>query len=103
MGKLNCWEFKKCGRQPGGEKNHELGVCPASTENKLNGIHQGKNSGRACWVVAGTFCKGQIQGTFVSKRANCIKCDFYLSVLKEEAKNFVFSHGLLKKLRQQED
>jgi len=29
-GKLNCWEFKKCGRQPGGPKVAELGVCPAT-------------------------------------------------------------------------
>ncbi len=103
MGKLNCWDFKKCGRQSGGEKAHELGVCPASTEKKLNGVHQGKNSGRACWVVAGTFCKGEMQGTFVSKSANCIKCDFYQSVRKEEDENFVFSGPLLKKLRQQAD
>jgi len=25
---LNCWEFKKCGREPGGEKASELGICP---------------------------------------------------------------------------
>ena len=101
MGKLNCWEFKKCGRQFGGEKAHELGVCPASTEKKLNGVHNGKNSGRACWVVAGTFCKGTVQGAFVTKYANCIKCDFYKLVLDEEDKNFVFSGNLLTKLRQE--
>jgi hypothetical protein len=28
--KLNCWEVKKCGREPGGVKVKELGVCPAS-------------------------------------------------------------------------
>jgi hypothetical protein len=24
--KINCWEFKKCGRQPGGHKEKELGT-----------------------------------------------------------------------------
>jgi hypothetical protein len=103
VGKLNCWDFKKCGRQSGGKKDQELGVCPASTEKRLNGVHEGMNSGRACWVVAGTFCRGEIQGAFVKKSVNCIKCDFYLSVLKEEDKNFVFSGELMKKLRQQEN
>lgn len=28
--KLNCWEFKKCGREPGGLKARERGACPAT-------------------------------------------------------------------------
>ena len=36
--KLNCWEVKKCGREPEGAKVAELGECPASTENKLHGV-----------------------------------------------------------------
>jgi len=102
VAKLNCWEFKKCGRQSGGEKTHELGICPASTEKKLNGVHDGKNSGRACWVVAGTFCRGEVQGAFVAKSVNCIKCDFYQLVLDEENIKFVFSGHLLKIMRQVE-
>ena len=27
----NCWEVKQCGRQPGGPKAGEFGVCPAAT------------------------------------------------------------------------
>jgi len=102
MEKLNCWEFKKCERQPGGKKVHELGVCPSSIEKKLNGVHEGKNGGRACWVIAGTFCGGEQQGSFVNKYANCIKCDFYKLVLDEEGKNFLFSGALLNKLRHQD-
>jgi hypothetical protein len=102
VAKLNCWEFKKCGRQPGGEKAHELGVCPAYTQDKLHGVHGGRNSGRACWVVAGTYCKGEVQGTFVLKCADCMKCDFYKLVQEEEKKNFIFSSDLLMKLRQKD-
>lgn len=86
MPKPNCWEFKKCERQPGGRLAGELGVCPASTYEKLNGMHYGKNAGRACWAVAGTFCGGTVQGTEAQKQHNCWKCDFFQSVRKEEEK-----------------
>jgi len=26
---MNCWEFKKCGREKGGAKAKELGLWPA--------------------------------------------------------------------------
>lgn len=82
--KLNCWEFKKCGRQPGGHKAAELGVCPVTTYQGLSGAHGGKNAGRACWVVAGSLCGGKIQGTFAQKLHNCWRCDFMNTVKKEE-------------------
>ena len=53
MSRVNCWEFKKCGRQPGGEQAEEQGVCPVTEHRKLHGIHGGVNAGRACWIVAG--------------------------------------------------
>ena len=82
--KINCWEFKKCERQAGGRLVSELGVCPASTDQTLHGVHDGRNAGRACWVVAGTFCSGAIQGTEAQKQHNCWKCDFFQVVRKEE-------------------
>jgi hypothetical protein len=100
MRKLNCWEFKKCGRQPIGEKNQELGICPASVEKKLDGVHGGQNSGRACWMIAGTYCKGEVQGSFVAKCVNCLQCDFYKLVRDEEKSKFIFAKNLLEKLRQ---
>ncbi len=62
--KQNCWEMKKCGREPGGVKTPELGLCPASTDKTADGLNGGKNGGRICWAVTGTFCGGKIQGTF---------------------------------------
>jgi hypothetical protein len=97
--KLNCWEFKQCGRQPGGPKVSELGLCPATTEEKLDGAHDGTNAGRSCWVVAGTFCKGQVQGSFAQKFKNCEICDFYQAVRKEENPHFQYSAMLLKRLK----
>ncbi len=96
--KKNCWELKKCGRETGGAHAAELGICAASTEKKLDGIHDGKNAGRTCWVVAGTLCKGEVQGTFAHKYKNCERCEFYQLVRKEEGSRFILSAILLSKL-----
>lgn len=82
--KVNCWEHKKCGRQPGGHKAAELGICPVTTFNELNGVHGGKNAGRACWAIAGSLCGGKIQGTYAQKLHNCWRCDFMNSVKRDE-------------------
>ena len=82
--KTNCWEFKKCGREPGGKKAAELGVCPATTTSGLDGVHGGKNAGRACWVVAGSLCGGKIQGTYAQKLSNCWRCEFMNAVKQDE-------------------
>lgn len=82
--KQNCWEFKKCGRQPGGHNVHHLGICPVTTHQELTGAHGGVNAGRACWVVAGSLCGGTIQGTYANKLTNCWRCDFMNAVKQEE-------------------
>lgn len=99
MEKKNCWEFKKCGRGPQGNRVSELGICAAATERTLDGSHGGHNAGRACWVVAGTLCGDKVQGTFAKKFGTCEACEFYLSVKKEEITMFILSGELLRKLR----
>ena len=84
MARINCWDFKKCGREPGGDKADELGVCPATELTTVNGVNMGKNGGRSCWAIAGTLCGGKVQGVFAEKIANCATCDFYNKVLNEE-------------------
>ncbi len=96
--KTNCWEFKKCGREQGGRSAGDLGVCPAATEKQLQGVHDGRNAGRACWVIAGTLGSGKIQCTFVRKRENCMACDFYQTVRVEERGSFQLSTTLLDRL-----
>ena len=66
MNAKNCWEFKECGREEGGKKANDLGVCPAYPDN-----------GKDCWKVAGTFCGGEVQGTFAQKKGTCMSCDWY--------------------------
>lgn len=88
MSKINCWEFKKCGREPGGRNESEFGTCPAAIEFTIDGMNQGKNGGRSCWAVSGTFCEDEIQGTFASKLSDCTQCDFYRLVVKEQGGQF---------------
>jgi hypothetical protein len=78
----------------------EFGVCPAATERRLDAVHGGRNAGRSCWVVAGTLCKGETQGTFAVKFGACETCEFYLSVREEEFPLFQFSSILLNKIRE---
>jgi two-component system NtrC family sensor kinase len=69
VGRTPCWEFMNCGRDKNGEVK-----CPAYP-----------NFGRVCWVVAGTFCEGKVQGTFAQKYKDCRKCEFYRKVQGKEA------------------
>ena len=96
MGNENCWEYKKCGREPEGSKTGELGVCPATTEVKADGINKGTNGGRSCWAIAGTLCKGKVQGTYALKMLNCLQCNFYSKVLDEEKWGFKSGDEVLK-------
>jgi serine/threonine protein kinase len=82
--KLNCWEFKKCGREQNGSNVLELGICPAVLDHSFDGTNGGKNGGRICWAVAGTFCDGEKQGPFYTKRDSCMKCDFFQLVRRQE-------------------
>ena len=45
----------------------ELGVCAVSQNTPFDGMLEGKNGGRCCWFVAGTFCDGKVKGTFAKK------------------------------------
>jgi hypothetical protein len=95
-GRTNCWEHKKCGREPGGNKVADLGICPVTIYAELNGAHGGTNAGRACWVIAGSLCGGKIQGTYAKKLNNCWRCDFMNSVKREEDPTSLgFSHTRL--------
>ena len=81
---MNCWEFMKCGREAGGKNADEQGICQAYRDKRLDGVHEGLNAGRACWMIAGTNCGGRVQGTFAEKERDCLNCEFYKLVCKEE-------------------
>ncbi len=86
--KKNCWEVKKCGRESGGAKVSELGICPAAEDSASDGINSGKNGGRICWAVAGTYCGGKVQGDFAQKEVTCMVCEVFRSVKNDEGSYF---------------
>ncbi len=98
MEKKNCWEVMGCGRGPEEHKKTGRQPCPAATDKKLDGTHGGKNAGRVCWVLAGTYCGGKPQGSFAQKLPDCSRCNFYRRVRKEEGFKFVPSTTLHKML-----
>ena len=98
MSRLNCWQFKRCGREMGGTKSYMIGVCPAAVEIRLDGTNSGDNGGRACWVVDNTMCGGETQGRFEEKYRHCAKCNFYQAVREEEGASTAITAELLKRL-----
>lgn len=88
--KPNCWEFNRCDRRA---------ECPAATDHRLNGIHGGTNAGRACWIVAGTFCNQKAPRTLTGKIKNCTYCSFYQTLRKQEGANYLMILDLMKKLQ----
>ncbi|MCK4911203.1 MAG: hypothetical protein KAR83_06160 [Thermodesulfovibrionales bacterium] len=65
---MNCWEFMQCGREDGGKKTDEFGICPSYPD-----------KGKTCARVTGTFFNGRVQGTFATKLGTCKDCDYYNS------------------------
>jgi|GEM_PF-2171482 len=63
----NCWEIRNCELHKNGRLTLIFGECVASSE----------NMGHSCWMLAGTFCDGQLQGTAAQKEDKCRKCPVY--------------------------
>jgi len=99
MAKQNCWEFKQCGRQPGGKNAEELGICPASISALIEGTNDGVMGGRACWALTGTLCGAKVQGTFAGKLSSCQNCEFYEQVMCDQEGDFEGTVQILKKLK----
>jgi hypothetical protein len=93
----NCWEFKGCGRQPGGDHEKD-GICPTAFMTVYEGINGGKNAGRVCWMIAGTRCESRLQGTFAQKVLSCTECDFYRAVMDEEGEDLKLPLAVLEDL-----
>jgi len=102
MAKQNCWEYHKCGREPGGENVDRLGTCPAATSRILDTVHGGKNGGRACWVVAGIQCTVGDSDSGMPVFHDCSNCDFWKHVRKQEGKLLEGTDRLIQKIMEME-
>lgn len=85
--KQNCWEFFKCGREPGGLRAVTEGVCPATNDQRCDRVNRGTNAGRSCWLVAGTLGAGPPSCDLVRTQP-CTRCDFFHLVQREEGGEF---------------
>ncbi len=87
--KQNCWEFKKCGREPNGSAVAESGICKATTHALSDRVNSGENGGRVCWAISETYCPEKVEGSFAVDLLSCSKCDFFKKLQSEEADQFI--------------
>lgn len=79
--RLNCWQFRNCGREKGGLLVEQFGECPVATAMKFDGINHGSAAGRYCWKIAKEMpVESGLQGC----TGQCRSCEFYTRVLFEE-------------------
>ena len=83
MTNTNCWSFMKCGQE---DMDSNSNQCPAVIADEFDGVNRGVNGGRICWVIAGTFCEGEMKGKYAHKNISCMGCDFFTAVINEEEK-----------------
>jgi hypothetical protein len=93
--KKNCWEVMGCGRKRRGHNDSCL-KCPVPEMTSANGINNGKNGGRICWLIANTMCKDEDESTFESMIRTCGECDFYKRVKAEGVKTVTLSIEMLR-------
>ena len=58
-----CWEVKQCAKRE----------CPGY-----------ENRDRRCWMLAGTHCRNEIQGSFFDKREACSKCELFIHAVENQ-------------------
>ncbi len=85
---MNCWDYKMCGFEVGGDHHESQGVCPAAKIKAFDGANNGINGGRFCWNVEGAFCQVKAKCTKAEKLKMCESCNFYSMVKKEEGATF---------------
>ena len=89
MIRLNCWQYRRCGREPGGENVSELGICNAALPSKNDLVNHGKNSGRICWTIADTKCDGEPTCKILDDINTCLTCEFLKYVTQQERQKFI--------------
>jgi hypothetical protein len=83
--KLNCWQFKNCGREKGGLLVEALGECPVPSAMKYDGMNDGVGAGRACWMVPDSGCQARH-----GQSHRCSQCEFYNRVVFEQEEQTLF-------------
>ena len=82
--RLNCCNFKRCGREPGGRNISIFGVCSAPVAIGFDGMNNGRNGGRSCWIIRESACEQVMRKCCVQEIRECRQCDFYCFVNESE-------------------
>ena len=97
MAEPGCREFKNCGWEPWGTKLPNWAYAPLPQRYPRT-VSMGQLRGPCLLVLAGTLCGKKVQGTFASKLANCLQCEFYRKVRDEVGAAFVQSRDFLARI-----
>ncbi len=87
--KQNCWEVKRCGREPGGHRTASHGLCLCATAAHLDGANGGRNGGRICWQVRANS-PGLPGAPDCQDATGCLDCGFIYRVVQEAGTGFSF-------------
>ena len=63
-------------------------MCPAAEFSAADGYLGGRNGGRACAYITGTFCEDVLQGSYRDKSKDCWDCEFYRFLRREHGAAF---------------
>jgi hypothetical protein len=89
--KLNCWEFKNCGREKGGLMVKELGECPVAAAMQCDGMNEGFAAGRVCWTLKNV--SNRLMHDSNGFGNPCHACEFYKRVMHEEEDKAQFRYS----------
>ncbi len=81
--KINCWEFRNCGMEPGGIFARLHGECKVPKSMKYDGVNGGRAAGRTCWLVMNDS-NHRCSKYCLHSRQSCTNCEFYIRVMAEE-------------------
>jgi hypothetical protein len=82
MRKYNCWEFNKCERGQNGTASSNM--CPVAADRSADGLNEGINGGRICWIIAESLNKNKIKCCALQQNLSCFECEFRHKVTTEE-------------------
>ncbi|MEW6054538.1 MAG: two-CW domain-containing protein [Nitrospirota bacterium] len=85
---MNCWEYKRCGKEHHDPEADAPAVCAAATDERFDRINHGTNGGRVCWLIRQIRAERKKKSIAIT---HCCRCDFFRLVEKQEGLHFFVS------------
>jgi hypothetical protein len=77
-----------CGREAGGRKAGELGICPVSLRSQPEGVSRAAGRGQPCWAFPGNACDHRSDGQPGQDSLACRQCERMQQVCDREGRYF---------------